>query len=275
MPTRAAIATSRTFANDDTSQDTQCERRLGERQYQLAYKYIRDVVERPELYRAILAVTFTNKATEEMKSRILRELHALSDGSPSGYLADLCRELGMDERSVRKRASEAQTRILHDYSRFTVLTIDRFFQRIVRAFIKELGIDLDYNIELETDSILARSADALIEEILEDKQLERWLAQYMAENDVTTIVVGKPMQTNGRPSDTWRFVEPLTARLRRAYPDKEVVLYDERFTSVLAHRTMLESGIGREARRDKALVDRISATIILQSYMESEAMRRR
>jgi len=54
-----------------------------------------------------------------------------------------------------------------------------------------------------------------------------------------------------------------------------VVLYDERFTSVLAHRTMLESGIGREARRDKALVDRISATIILQSYMESEAMRRR
>ena len=103
---------------------------------------------------------------------------------------------------------------------------------------------------------------------VETKQLERWLAQYMAENDVTTIVVGKPMQTNGRPSDTWRFVEPLTARLRRAYPDKEVVLCDERFTSVLAHRAMLESGIGRTARRDKALVDKISATIILQSYME-------
>ena len=92
---------------------------------------------------------------------------------------------------------------------------------------------------------------------VETKQLERWLAQYMAENDVTTIVV-----------DTWRFVEPLTARLRRAYPDKEVVLCDERFTSVLAHRAMLESGIGRTARRDKALVDKISATIILQSYME-------
>lgn len=53
-----------------------------------------------------------------------------------------------------------------------------------------------------------------------------------------------------------------------AYPDKEVVFYDERFTSVLAHRTMLESGIGRMARRNKALVDKISATIILQSYME-------
>lgn len=104
---------------------------------------------------------------------------------------------------------------------------------------------------------------------VETKQLRRWLAQYVAENDVTTIVVGKPTQTNGQPSDTWRFVEPLVARLRRAYPDREVTLYDERFTSVLAHRAMLESGIGRKARQNKALVDKISATIILQGYMES------
>ena len=110
---------------------------------------------------------------------------------------------------------------------------------------------------------------------METKQLERYLADYFAENDVDIIVLGKPTQMNGTPSQTMRYIEPLAGRLRHAYPDKEVVLYDERFTSVLAHRTMLESGIGREARRDKALVDRISATIILQSYMESEAMRRR
>ena len=67
--------------------------------------------------------------------------------------------------------------------------------------------------------------------------------------------------------------DPLAGRLRRAWPDKEVVFYDERFTSVMAHRTMLESGIGRMARRDKALVDKISATIILQSYMESISCR--
>lgn len=101
------------------------------------------------------------------------------------------------------------------------------------------------------------------------RELERWLAQYFAENDVTTVVVGKPTQMNGQPSETWRFVEPLAARLRRAYPDKEVVFHDERFTSVMAHRAMLESGIGRMARRDKALVDKISATIILQSYMDA------
>ncbi len=103
---------------------------------------------------------------------------------------------------------------------------------------------------------------------LETKQLEKWLAQYMAAEEVTTIVVGKPMQPNGEPSETWRFVEPLVRRLKAAYPDKEVVLYDERYTSVLAHRAILDSGIGKMARRDKALVDKISATIILQSYME-------
>ena len=101
------------------------------------------------------------------------------------------------------------------------------------------------------------------------RELERWLAQYFAENDVTTVVLGKPTQMNGQPSETRRFVEPLAARLRRAYPDKEVVFHDERFTSVMAHRAMLESGIGRMARRDKALVDKISATIILQSYMDA------
>ncbi len=105
-------------------------------------------------------------------------------------------------------------------------------------------------------------------ETVETKGLERWLAAYFAREEVSTVVVGKPVQMNGAPSETWRFVEPLVARLRRAWPDKEVVLYDERFTSVLAHRAMLQSGIGRMARRDKALVDRISATIILQGYME-------
>ena len=104
---------------------------------------------------------------------------------------------------------------------------------------------------------------------VETKSLERFLADYMAANEVDIIVLGKPMQMNGSPSETWRFIEPLAGRLRKAYPAKEVVFWDERFTSVMAHRTMLESGIGRMARRDKALVDKISATIILQSYMES------
>ncbi len=109
---------------------------------------------------------------------------------------------------------------------------------------------------------------------VETRQLEKFLADYFSKNDVDTIVLGKPVQMNGSPSETMRYIEPLAARLRRTYPEKDVVLYDERFTSVLAHRTMIESGMGRMARRDKAVVDRISAAIILQSYMESLSMRR-
>ena len=105
-------------------------------------------------------------------------------------------------------------------------------------------------------------------ETVATKELERWLADYFAREDGSTVVLGKPLQMDGTPSETWRFIEPLARRLQQRWPDKEVVFHDERFTSVLAHRTMLESGIGRMARRDKALVDKISATIILQSYME-------
>lgn len=104
-------------------------------------------------------------------------------------------------------------------------------------------------------------------------KLMEYLKQYLAKNDVSTIVVGQPKQSNGEMSESWRAIEPFVNRLRKEFPQTEVVLYDERFTSVLAHRTMLESGIGRMARRDKALVDRISATIILQDYMQSLELR--
>lgn len=149
--------------------------------YQLAYKYVRDVIKHPNLYRHILAVTFTNKATEEMKSRILREIHALASGAESPYLDRLRAELGLDAASVAKRAAEVRAKILHDYSRFTVLTIDTFFQRILRAFIKELGLDLNYNVEIETASLLAKSADALIDEIAVDDTLQRWLSEFVQE----------------------------------------------------------------------------------------------
>ena len=96
---------------------------------------------------------------------------------------------------------------------------------------------------------------------------------YMCIASTAGATYQQPKQTNGAMSDSWRAIEPFVNRLRKEFPKVEVVLYDERFTSVLAHRTMLESGIGRMARRDKALVDRISATIILQDYMQSLELR--
>ncbi|MBQ5620677.1 MAG: UvrD-helicase domain-containing protein, partial [Alistipes sp.] len=149
--------------------------------YQLAYNYVRELIMQPSIYRHILAVTFTNKATEEMKSRILKELHRLASDYRSSYRERLMEDLGLSQHEIQKRAIEARSRILHDYSRFTVLTIDTFFQRILRAFIKELGIDLNYNIELETATILTKSADSLIEEITTNRDLLGWLTRFVEE----------------------------------------------------------------------------------------------
>ena len=153
---------------------------------QLAYKFVHDVVKhfptKPYLYRAILAVTFTNKATEEMKSRILEKLNELIT-KPEGndYMKDLKRDLGLQQEEIIKRAKQIQTSILHDYSRFTILTIDKFFQRILRAFIKELGIDLNYNIELDTSSVLTKCTDSLIEDISTNEELEKWIYEFAQE----------------------------------------------------------------------------------------------
>lgn len=126
-------------------------------------------------------MTFTNKATEEMKSRILREIDTLASGAQSPYMNDLSAELNLSAEVIRGRAHQARANILHDYSRFTVLTIDTFFQRILRAFIQELGLDLNYNIEIESSTILTQSADNLIEQITSDEELRRWLLDFIEE----------------------------------------------------------------------------------------------
>ena len=120
--------------------------------YNLAYEYVRNVVAEPPLYRHILAVTFTNKATEEMKRRILSKINDLACGDEKEYMPMLQRELGLPAADIRARAATVRSLILHDYGHFAVLTIDKFFQRIIRSFIRELGIDLNFNLELPVET---------------------------------------------------------------------------------------------------------------------------
>ena len=102
-------------------------------------------------------------------------------------------------------------------------------------------------------------------------QLFDFIADYLTKESVERIVVGYPKQTNGEDSENMKRITPFVNRLRKLYPQILVELYDERFTSVLAHRAIIESGISRKARQDKALVDKISATIILEDYLQSKA----
>jgi len=100
-------------------------------------------------------------------------------------------------------------------------------------------------------------------------ELFSFLNDYLSHEQVERIVIGKPMQPNGRPSENLQRVEQFVSRWRKARPDIPIEYVDERYTSVLAHQAMLAGGLRKKARQDKALVDEISATIILQSYMES------
>ena len=102
-------------------------------------------------------------------------------------------------------------------------------------------------------------------------QLFDFLNDYIAREQVERIVIGKPVQPNGEPSENLARVEQFVNRWRKAHPELPIEFYDERFTSVLAHRALIDSGIGKKTRREnKGLVDEISATIILQDWMGSK-----
>ena len=136
----------------------------------------------PYIYRTILAVTFTNKATEEMKSRILTQINNLATGNKCEFEQDLIKMTGLTKQALQERAMKVRSAILHDYSRFAVLTNDTFFQRIVRAFVKELGIDINYAIELDSAPIIEKSVEAIIGRMENNSDLQQWLLEFAEEN---------------------------------------------------------------------------------------------
>lgn len=99
--------------------------------------------------------------------------------------------------------------------------------------------------------------------------LLNFLKSYIASEDVDCIIVGAPKQMNNRPSDNMKHVEVFVNKLKKEIPLMRIEYYDERFTSVMAQRTMIEGGLKKKDRQNKAMVDEISAVILLQSYMES------
>lgn len=98
-------------------------------------------------------------------------------------------------------------------------------------------------------------------------ELFNYLKDYLSREQVERIIIGRPLQTNGQPSENLQRVEQFVNRWRKEMPDVPVEYVDERFTSVLAHQAMIDGGLRKKARQDKALVDKISATIMLEDYL--------
>ncbi|KQC01533.1 DNA helicase UvrD [Pedobacter sp. Hv1] len=131
-------------------------------------------------YREILAVTFTNKATEEMKSRILEVLVGLAKGSPAQKIEDYRKLIltaypNLDPQNLQFKADQIYRKILHDYSRFSVSTIDGFVQKVIRGFAFELGLDASYSLEMNYDKVKDDLVAKLDEALDHNKQLLQWI----------------------------------------------------------------------------------------------------
>ena len=154
--------------------------------YSLAREYIRLILQsgKPDAYRHVLAVTFTNKATDEMKRRILQELYVLSrNPEASPYLKDFVPSILPDKASLQKRAQQQLTGILHDYSAFAVSTIDRFFQQTLRAFSREIGQFSTYQVQLDRDALVQEGVDRVLDNLSEsDRTLLEWLTRSVQED---------------------------------------------------------------------------------------------
>lgn len=156
--------------------------------HRLTGEYLRLLYSKPNNYRHILAVTFTNKATDEMKSRIVQELYNLMQGNKSDYLKQLSKEFGLNEKDTRSQAKEILESILHDYSSFSISTIDRFFQQTMRAFTREIGLTGGYNVEADDAAYLPEVVDTMIYELdnPQNNDLAKWILDFMnskIEND--------------------------------------------------------------------------------------------
>jgi len=148
--------------------------------HKLTGEYLKLLFSHPGAYRRILAVTFTNKATDEMKGRIILELHNLASGNPSDYVDELSTLYELSEINIRKRAKDTLITILHDYSAFNISTIDRFFQQTMRAFTREIGLQGGYGIEMDQELVLTETIDNLLGDLEkpESKELLGWLLRF-------------------------------------------------------------------------------------------------
>ncbi|ELR68545.1 putative helicase [Fulvivirga imtechensis AK7] len=150
--------------------------------YTLTKEYLKLALKRPKYYRHILAVTFTNKAMQEMKNRIIQKLDEFGQGEFDEMAGELMSYSGLEPADFESRCRNLLTEILHGYSHFSVSTIDTFFQKVIRSFAKELGLAGSYRLELDYDLILIQIVDDLLLEVTDNKQIRNWLIRFAREN---------------------------------------------------------------------------------------------
>lgn len=172
--------------------------------FTLAVEYIKLLVQNPEEYKYILAVTFTNKATGEMKTRILGQLFGLANSLPEsdGYLDaikkdDKIKALNLSDAQIREKCGIALHKIIHDYSRFRIETIDSFFQSVIRDLSRELDLTANLRVDLNSDEVLEEAVNTIIEELDPKQEIFNTILAFVKEK----IIEGKNWKINEEVSN--------------------------------------------------------------------------
>ena len=152
--------------------------------FTLASEYITLVVRNPQDYKKVLAVTFTNKATQEMKTRILSQLYGIAHNLPDSqaYYEQVSQKTGFPEQIIRENAAEALSLLTHHYNEFRVQTIDAFFQSVLRNLARELNLTANLRIDLNDEQVEAQAVDELINSLEEGEEVLSWIRDYIDKN---------------------------------------------------------------------------------------------
>ena len=229
--------TNKTFHIYRSSAGSGKTRTLAKEYLKLALRY------RADYFKHILAVTFTNKATQEMKDRILAYLDAFANGKPNELADELKAELGLDDSTFRQYAQEVQGEVLHQYAQFSISTIDAFFQKVIRAFTREAGLVGDYRLEVEHDAVVEEVIDNLIDELGNNQELTEWVIEFAREN-----------LENERAWDVRSSLIEFTAEIFR----EEFKLVEERINEATVNRKYFKDLRERLAKRRQTFIDQIS-----------------
>lgn len=203
----------------------------------------------------ILAVTFTNKATAEMKQRIVNELDILAHNTQqSDYCKDLCRDFSCDVVQLQKNSTSVLQQLLHDFSYFNISTIDSFFQQVLRAFTREVGLQGGYEVEMDFMYVMSAAIDRMFDDLDNNDHLLKWLLQYAEEN----------IRNDGNwnihdKSDIPNLARQLSSEVYKQYrdelPQNDLTVYKKYIETLTQYKTQIRTQIAQVAHKAKVAME--------------------